>query len=323
MPYNALGRDEATGRFDWPPRDAATGKRPQRRCTDQMVDVLWTLAHADGIITDASGLAVRRLLDAVNDPDLFAASEKAPYTTINRTIGDLIELGLVEVERRGRRTFAYGLTIDADEIPVPDPFPLEFRVPDGPDELTIDALVVGETYDEDVLDALAEREGVVVIGRDDEVDLDDRWNLGGEATRELFAAPALAADAATEVAHALLNEVLGVLGRGGGGTDVEGKDFPYYRREIRKRDDRIAALERDLDVLRGRAKSLSSDLGEERRLRQGVERNLGDVLRGVTEYQSRQSSTITDENRETLDRIMRKVPGFDYDAVHGNGNGAR
>jgi hypothetical protein len=113
--YRKLRQLHGSGPIPWPP-PPADGQRGIYLSTREIwADVLWTIAHAGGSIVSETGQATAALYEQLADPD------RTNQTNVGLRVNELVDLGLVDVDRRGKRTYAIGLTVAADRLPMRDP----------------------------------------------------------------------------------------------------------------------------------------------------------------------------------------------------------
>jgi hypothetical protein len=271
-------RRRADGSLPWPPKPL-TGGPVHQATLDQYAAVAWTLARLGGDVENTSGLISADLLAAVPNPSLFHGVS----TNLSARLNELRELGLVEVERRGRRTFRAALMVETHELPMPDPCPApEPEAVDTPQTTSAPPPILG---------AAAPPEPTPVEAM--------LANLFGDT------------NAAHLVAVALLDEVLDrYAGKSGPEAPVRAQR-DHLARELADTKRELRRAHAEVETLTGRLKSRTVERDEERRLREGAEANIATVLGAVREYQARANGSLGEENRKLLERMMRTVPGFD------------
>src|SRR5262245_30066229 len=125
MPYT-VDVDES-GRITWPPIDTETERTPMGDTQEHMRRVLTLLAR--GPITDKSGLAANVLAKRLRWKHTGGA--------LSALVNKLVDMGVVDRETRGRRTFAISLTIEPGELPagwIDEPEPEPAPAPRPPEQ---------------------------------------------------------------------------------------------------------------------------------------------------------------------------------------------
>jgi hypothetical protein len=247
----------------------------------QYAAVAWTIAHLGGDVENEHGHVSADVFAALPDPSIWPA---AGVKIMGQRVNELRELGLIEYERRGRRTYRMALMVEPDELPMPDPFPPPEPEPvETPHTTSAPPPILGEVEAPEPTPSHVD-------------------NLFGDNDAHL-------------VAVALLREV---LDRASGATGTESPvraQRDHLARELADTKREARGFKSEAEVLKGRVQSLRVDLAEEKRLRAQVESNLDSVLGAVREYQGRLNGSLGEEQRKLLERMMRTVPGFDRGTV--------
>lgn len=267
------------GHLQWPLLQP-NGRRAYDSTNRVVQSVLQALAER-GPIEDKSGRATLVLHKHAGKRDALVRKMKPNVFTMR--LHDMEAVGLITRDVYGKRTRSIALAID------PDTFPTAWT----PEPTNGDAAPVTQPLDAAPPPAVVEDTAPIAVlpmpSASDDINYD-----------------ALAA--------ALLARCIDAATRNGEDTAEEVDRHSYLAAQLvnahslrDKAQQRVRALEQDVEILRGRVMAMKVERDEEKRLREGVEANLSAVVKqlqqnGAAAYQ------LDDHQRRALSRLISEIP---------------
>lgn len=278
------------GRMEWPLRQA-NGKRSYDVTNDAVRVTLQTLAER-GPIEDKSGRATLVLHKRASRRSKHI--RQLAMNAYTMKLKDMEDHGLITREVRGKRTRSIALAID------PDTFPAEWAA-DDPRSAYRAAVEAAAPEREHVEDTAPPESPPPESPPVPEVIVLDTSPANDDINYDALAA-------------ALLAQCIDAATRNGQDGEQDRDRHSYLsaqlvnaHTQLEKAQQRVRALEQDVEVLRGRVMSMRVDRDEEKRLREGVEANLSRVVQQLRANGSA-AFQLDDHQRRALSKLISEIP---------------